>query len=670
MKKFTITLLITTIFVANIFAQEKFNCGEPFTDSRDGQAYNTVQIGDQCWMKENLNYETSNSWCYNNNFENCVVYGRLYNWDAAMGACPTGWHIPTDDEWKILEGTVDSQYPVGDPIWNNTGWRGYDAGEKLKSTTGWYSNGNGTNDFGFTALSGGYRFSNGSFGYLSSYATFWSSSEYSSNGAWYRLLYYGSSEVSRWYCSGGDYGRSVRCLKNLSSDLGLVTYYPFNGNANDESGNGNNGTVNGATLTTDRFGNTNSAYEFDGINKHIVVPNNSILNPSLITITLWIYLEKGGTQNPRIISKDGYFELITESDFDPTNNPRYLGFGINGTNELVVDDSLNHNEWLFITAVKTYDHAIVYFNGVEKKVENFQGFLNANSQNIFIGRRVNSYDNFKGKIDDIRIYNRALSEYEILALYNEGGLPYTSLNGTITDNLSSLPIENASIIITEDNNWYQTTSNEDGFYEFQDVESGIYNINVSKSGYISDSRYVELTTQSTYTEDFSLLPSNVNSLEITDGFLTAYADDPIIELEQNYYQLTGNVNINGILYFDGEIFIDKRNNLYYPEITGTCAFFASDIAGEDKEIYPGGLPFKFCADEDELTAKSMGYIYEIPIMLGGFPLTLAGMQVHENGDNIYLHVIPKFPFPLDEVIDYYSQGDVPTMYPFRYEHLA
>ena len=73
----------------------------------------------------------------------------LYNWPAAIIECPIGWHLPTDDEFKILEGTVDSQYPVGDPIWNNTGARGYDAGLNLKSTSGWYYNGNGADLYGF-----------------------------------------------------------------------------------------------------------------------------------------------------------------------------------------------------------------------------------------------------------------------------------------------------------------------------------------------------------------------------------------------------------------------------------------------------------------------------------------------------------------------------------------
>ena len=211
-----------------------WQCGDPFNDPRDGRTYNSIQIGTQCWMAENLNIGTmingavemtDNSiiekYCYLNNLSNCITYGGLYQWNEMMeyittqgtqGICPSGWHIPTDDEWKILEGTVDSQYPVGDPIWNNTTWRGYDAGKNLKSTSGWYSNGNGSGLYGYEALPGGYRAS-GYFYSLTSNAFFWSSSEYSSSRAWTRDLYYGSDEVYR----DDDYkgnGRSARCLQD------------------------------------------------------------------------------------------------------------------------------------------------------------------------------------------------------------------------------------------------------------------------------------------------------------------------------------------------------------------------------------------------------------------------------------------------------------------------
>ncbi len=193
---------------------DDFSCGISTINDMDGNVYNTVLIGDQCWMAENLNYETGNCWCYNNGPTNCDNYGWLYDWETALNACPVGWHLPSDEEWKILEGTVDSQYGVGHNEWNETGSRGHDVGKKLKATSGWSNNGNGTDDYSFGALSGGYRFSWGSFASLGLTARFWTSTESGANSAWYRQLLYDFDTAGRNFNSNKGHGFSVRCLKD------------------------------------------------------------------------------------------------------------------------------------------------------------------------------------------------------------------------------------------------------------------------------------------------------------------------------------------------------------------------------------------------------------------------------------------------------------------------
>jgi len=137
------------------------------------------------------------------------------NEPGVQGICPDGWHIPTDEEWKQLEGEVDSQYGFPDTEWDSTGFRGFDVGLRLKSKSGWNSNGNGVNLFGFTVLPGGERHYIGSFYDLGILGKFCSSTEYNSDGIWFRSFRSAHNEVFRndyWY-NTKKYGYSVRCLK-------------------------------------------------------------------------------------------------------------------------------------------------------------------------------------------------------------------------------------------------------------------------------------------------------------------------------------------------------------------------------------------------------------------------------------------------------------------------
>jgi len=168
------------------------------TDSRDGQIYPTVQIGNQCWLKKNVNYQTGNSWCYANNTSHCDTYGRLYDWYTARGVCPSGWHLPSDAEWTALTTFLGGEYI---------------AGGKMKSTSGWENNGNGNNSSGFTALPGGNEYRNGFFNGRLGRAYFWSSTETSSTNAWNRHLYSNREDMS---CDiySKTHGFSVRCVKD------------------------------------------------------------------------------------------------------------------------------------------------------------------------------------------------------------------------------------------------------------------------------------------------------------------------------------------------------------------------------------------------------------------------------------------------------------------------
>ena len=232
------------IFTLGCEKDDNIIYGDGVTDI-NGNEYISVVIGDQEWMAENLktttykdgadipnvtdddewsNLSTGGYCWYNNDYDEYgTVYGALYNWYAVEtgNLCPEGWRVPTDNDWKILEGTVDSRYDVGSSEWNKTfRRRGNNAGRKLKATSGWHSVWyyfrKGTNDYGFSALPGtGRLYSNGKFvDGVGKFAGFWSSSENSGANAWFRTLRYDSRRVFRNNTSKGG-GKSVRCIRDI-----------------------------------------------------------------------------------------------------------------------------------------------------------------------------------------------------------------------------------------------------------------------------------------------------------------------------------------------------------------------------------------------------------------------------------------------------------------------
>lgn len=201
----------------------------------EGQVYNTVLIESQCWLKENLNVgtmilgkenqqnnDTIEKFCYDDNPANCDTYGGLYQWNEMMkyetqpgiqGICPPDWHLPKDEDWKKLEGAVDSLYGYPDPVWDEEGHRGFDVGFNLRSVSGWYYNSNGADLYGFCALPGGLRNNWGDFNNIQYSANFGISTEINNIAVWYRMLFFNYDKVSR-YSSYMEYGYSIRCLKN------------------------------------------------------------------------------------------------------------------------------------------------------------------------------------------------------------------------------------------------------------------------------------------------------------------------------------------------------------------------------------------------------------------------------------------------------------------------
>jgi uncharacterized protein (TIGR02145 family) len=210
-----LTLLIMSVVILALisscyclFASCDFDNDESITGSCDnavtasgtvtcgGRIYRTVTIGSQTWMAENLDFNRSGSGCQGNNPRNCTIYGRLYDWYTAFEVCPDGWHLPSYDEWTILIDFIGS-----------------DAGTKLKASDGW----DGTDDYGFSALPGGYcpgrPCVNIDYG-----GYWWTASDSGFNrSAWLSAIYSRDSNIHRGSIANKPAMLSVRCIqtKNL-----------------------------------------------------------------------------------------------------------------------------------------------------------------------------------------------------------------------------------------------------------------------------------------------------------------------------------------------------------------------------------------------------------------------------------------------------------------------
>lgn len=178
----------------------------------DGKNYPIVQIGEQWWMAENLAYNVGyGCWVYDNDENNLAKYGRLYTLETAKTTCPSGWHLPTDDEWKQLEMAIGMSQSEAD----DTDWRGTNEGTKLKTTSGWNNNGSGIDNFGFSGLPGGELLNGGNgFQGIGYYSLWWSATERStSESAWYRSMQHNRTNINRYGHINGGNGMSVRCVK-------------------------------------------------------------------------------------------------------------------------------------------------------------------------------------------------------------------------------------------------------------------------------------------------------------------------------------------------------------------------------------------------------------------------------------------------------------------------
>jgi uncharacterized protein (TIGR02145 family) len=247
-------------------------------------------------------------------------------------------------------------------------------------------------------------------------------------GIWNRAL--SPEEVKRLYVVA-----TVPCLPSYVPTDGLVGYWPFCGNANDESGNGNDGVVNGATLTTDRFGNKNNSYKFDGNSWIQVQDDNSLDLTDNITLSAWFKIDsnminqgiigKGG-QNP---NQTGYGILLN------VLNPLQSGFVLQNLPTFIAQEAYitNNIAGAWHQIVGTYNGITMhtYLDGKLLTSKNTNIVLSKSDSNLFFGKELNDLRYYSGLLDDIGIWNRALTEKEVQQLYNNSKPFYCDIDSLL-----------------------------------------------------------------------------------------------------------------------------------------------------------------------------------------------------------------------------------------------
>ncbi len=378
--------------------------------------------------------------------------------------------------------------------------------------------------------------------------------------------------------SPGTYSLSIVDSSTYFSDinfgnrntLGLVAYYPFNGNANDESGNGNNGSVNGATPVIDRFGIPNRAYSFDGATNYIEIgdsPDFHSLNQ--VTLSVWFKTTDSSRFWTKMVGKHydaqfGSFYIVWEHQyvrFSAITPHQYPG---------IASGNIAYGNWHHACGV--YDGTLMslYVDGVLVNSAPNSGAIKETNYPVTIGRSEKWNEYYHGSIDDIRIYNRALAESEIQALYIEGGLgssisgmKFNDLNDNSVKDSGEVGLSHWKIKISGEIN-DSTYTDADGKYSFAFLPLGSYTIS-EESNYrweqtfpSSGNYFISLTHEDSITgKDFgnylyqgSISGKKFNDLD-GDGVLDA--GEPGMEgwlIHISPYDLYTTTNINGNYKFE------------------------------------------------------------------------------------------------------------------------
>ena len=418
------------------------SCVTDLADPRDGKTYKTVQLGNQCWMAENLDYDngcSSKTWVNSTDVGWCGYYngtdtgeGLLYQWSAAMnrsttsgvqGVCPSGWHVPTHDEFTTLErsvctsGTCSTDFPYET---STTGFRGTDEGSKLSSFAL-----NGNNSSFFNTLMTGFRdLTDGSFSEQGTYTSFWSSLEYSGTEAWRRDSGTTYSTIKRGQ-NTKSYAFSVRCVRDtpaatrdfstFTKNMDIKTnYHPqtklllHGEDLKDSSNSRHLITVNGDTAVStseSKFGGK-SMY-FDVTADYLTLPDSDDWNfkDEDFTIDTWVnWASLANLQVSTIVSQNDVDHIWRLNTINTPDLTFQYYDGINQISLLHNTSQMSENIWYHVAVVRNGSMIGLYLDGVLKDSASYSGSMPNLSGTLNVGRNeIGSQNFFNGYLDELRI---------------------------------------------------------------------------------------------------------------------------------------------------------------------------------------------------------------------------------------------------------------------------
>ncbi len=358
---------------------------------------------------------------------------------------------------------------------------------------------------------------------------------------------------------------------------GLVAWYPFNGNANDESGNGNHGTVNGATLTADRFGNGNSAYVFNGLDQNIVA-QSSFNNYSNYTLCAWVKISQ---------SMAGGFPQHFILDINAVENGCYLNVDIDQVQAPCIDNfsGITLNNWYQIVAVKSDQSVDLYINNsLINSTANGCSRVLSNITPLFIGSTSTNTEFTNGTIDDVAIYNRALSPSEIQQLY-------TTTSTAVGCNLGQIASVPTSICSGESVTLNATPGQSTQSNCFAPAVKSIGNAPQGSHKVVTDVQGNYYTT-GTFTGSITLGNTTLTSSGNRDAFLVKYNNCGVVQWaikggstgEQDYpYSMA--VDASGNVYWVG-----RYNQTF--TINGTAGSFTAPYTSTSNGNHQDGFLVK------------------------------------------------------------------------------